>query len=185
MREMTLEEMAMVTGGAYQVVDTIVVTAKKYEPSGSMMAESKGPSAQDMANLRMEEVAVLVDDEIIVHAPQKTYWQQLLHQYAQTGSFICVNAAFGVAGSVCYDSNGHLYVAGGVGTPDLSVTFGASNNLNGVLTGVSANFSSEGAAVSVAPGQPSSGTSSATSGGVSVGLKPGAAASVTVGTQVF
>jgi hypothetical protein len=72
MREMTLEEMAMVTGGYYDNVDTIIVTAKKYEPSGPLMSEPKGPSAQDIANIIQEGVdKISVDDEITVTAAVK------------------------------------------------------------------------------------------------------------------
>ena len=72
MREMTLEEMAMVTGGAYQTIETAVVTAPKKDPPGPLMEQPKGPSAQDIANIVQEGVAkISVDDEITVTAPVK------------------------------------------------------------------------------------------------------------------
>ena len=65
MREMTLEEMAMVTGGYYDNVEEIVVTGKKWESAsvgGKLMI---GLSAQDIANLKQEGIATIsVDDKI-------------------------------------------------------------------------------------------------------------------------
>jgi hypothetical protein len=179
MRELTLEEMAMVTGG----MDEITVTAPKKKPVTAsdtffMPGNSGGLSAQDLANLGGTGNSIGIDqvtDEIVVHAQKQS----------NQGSFICVNGALFFAGGICYDSNGHLYGAAGIGTPDLSVSFGASNNLNGVLTGLSASFSSESVLMSVAPGNPGTGSSTATAAGVSVGVKPGAAVSVTLGWPIF
>jgi hypothetical protein len=72
MREMTLEEMAMVTGGYYDNVEEIVVTGKKWESASVGGKVMIGLSAQDIANLNQEGVAkISVDDEITVTAPVK------------------------------------------------------------------------------------------------------------------
>jgi hypothetical protein len=65
MREMTLEEMAMVTGGYYDNVEEIVVTGKKWESASVGGKVMIGLSAQDIANILQEGVAkISVDDEI-------------------------------------------------------------------------------------------------------------------------